>query len=278
MKKIHYQNVGYPRTGTTWLWDSLITHPEIFKSDNLLKRIKTRSKINQFSFKENHWQEQNHNLLLVDFSDYIKIYEEYDISLNFRPYTFRLTTDHIKKISNYTTHVSMTLRNPYELFDSNYNLFIHKLNYTNLDHKPYSRFSLMDDEWSNFKIANGLSDGSDPNTFIDFWIYYFDFFNTIKKWMKFSNSFRVFFYDDLKNNYINFYDQVCNFIGVPFNQPLHTLINTREQMVTTKSLSNSSKLFNLPFTSNHITVINEEIDKLSELLERDLSHWKKNIK
>ena len=35
MKVKHYVNIGYPRCGTTWLWNNLVAHPEIFKAASM---------------------------------------------------------------------------------------------------------------------------------------------------------------------------------------------------------------------------------------------------
>ena len=61
MKKIHYRNIGFPKTGTTWLWSKLIRHPDIDgKLGDTFKEFRAKN-----------------------YLDYRKIYEKYSISINF---------------------------------------------------------------------------------------------------------------------------------------------------------------------------------------------------
>lgn len=104
MKRIHFRNIGFPKTGTTWLWYQLISHPEVDAKINLI-------------FKES---------LGRNLEEYKKPYEKYNVSMNLHTHTFNIDfpLNHYclpELVSEYTTHVTFRFRNPYELLNSYYN-------------------------------------------------------------------------------------------------------------------------------------------------------------
>jgi hypothetical protein len=271
MKKVHYQNIGYPRTGTTYLYHSLINNKEIFSqtnSKNKFDKLRNKSITSEMSFKENPWQEQNEDLMLVDCSQYISIYEKYDISVNFRPWTFKLSEKHIDKLAEYTSHASLTLRNPYEVLNSNFNMNWSN-HLRNLDNLPPSGFF---DDWQEYKSKNPDHKGNNLDHVLDFYIYHFEFSSSVKKWLNFKNKFQIFFYDDLVQDKTLFYKSVCDFIGVDYNNPIIKPMNTSDDILTQ---TNNKDKKSFEFKPNHIEAINYEIDQISNLTGKDLSHWKK---
>jgi len=267
MKKIHYQNVGFPRTGTTWLWRSLIDNPAVFKVDNFSLRLKTR----KFALdnKENSWQEDNVEKLIDDPSEYINIYSKYDVSMNFRPFTFMISDAAIEKIAEYTTHASIIIRNPYEVLDSFYNM--QHLFQDDLD-KNIVQTTSLGDEWKAYKLLYPEVSGSNQSDVLNFYIYRFSFANTVRRWLNFKNKFKVFYYEDLVHNPNAFYNSVCEFIGIPFNSPIPEIVNDSEGL---NKIHNKSNLTHFLFYPDHILTVNREIDQLSEILGKDFSHWKR---
>ena len=193
MKKKHYQNVGFPRSGTSWAWQSLVNHPDIFKSTNF---IKTRNFTNNNKEpKFGTWtSEKIENRIPVDVTPILEKYNEYDISLCFNTFDFLCTSEEIQRIEAYTTHASLTLRNPYEVV-SNYYVY-HKAMFPK---KDYTVNELMN---------------------------MFDFSNTVERWLSFKNKFKVFVYDDLLQDQHQYYKDICDFIEVESKKDVPKKINS----------------------------------------------------
>lgn len=269
MKEIHYQNVGYPRTGTSWLWKSLSKNEQVFRTSNLFRKITSAD----IKYKENPWQELNQEKLLVDPTEYINIYKHYDISLNFRPDTFSLNSDIIEKIATYTTHVSITIRNPYEMLDSFYNLNTNVVGIANMDNSlPGNMYSKIKNDWDIYKNTHPYVCGKNLDDVLDFYILYIDLPNTLRKWSLFKNKFKVFFYDDLLADYNSYYQDVCNFVEIPFNEPIKIPYNSGKKNLQDRNISEAAK-FN--YKETHKDLINSQIDQVSDLLGRNLNHWKR---
>jgi Sulfotransferase domain len=101
MKKIHYINIGYPKTGTTWLYNNLLEHEQI-----------------------DHDYIKENDFLVLPFqtlTDYTLPYETKTISLNFSNTQWRMQPKLIRWLDQYVTHASIIIRNPYVWMDSFYN-------------------------------------------------------------------------------------------------------------------------------------------------------------
>ena len=70
MKNVHYRNIGFPKTGTTWLWSKLMQNPDVDCKINHLNRY------------------QNKEFRAKTLSDYKKQYEKYVVSINFDTHIF----------------------------------------------------------------------------------------------------------------------------------------------------------------------------------------------
>lgn len=239
MKKIHYQNVGFPRTGTSWLWQSLTNHPEVFKSTSFLNVLKTKNFILENKEpKFSEWTDEIiENRIPQDVTPIIKKYSAYDISLCFNTFDFLCAPDEISRIANYTTHASLTIRNPFEIVSSYY---------------AYSRFILSEEKQNMFTI--------------DYLINLFDFSNTVERWLSFENKFKILVYDDLLNDQTMYYKEVCNFIGIEPH------INVSEKINSISYFTDNYSQLN--FTKEQTVLLNAHIDKFSILLDRDFTHWK----
>jgi hypothetical protein len=235
MKSVHYQNVGFPRSGTTWLWKSLINNPKIFKSNNF---VKTRNfVINNKEPRFKKWTTENiENRIPNDTTPIIEKYREYDISMCFNTFDFLCNKEEISRIESYTTHVSLTLRNPFETI-SNYH--------------GYTRIVLPEGGQSKYTV--------------DYLIDIFDFSNTVEKWLLFKNKFKILVYDDLLKDSPNYYKEVCDFIGVESNNCIP------EKNVNTIVTPEYKPII---FTDEQTIQLNSHIDKLSDLIKRDFTHWK----
>jgi len=283
MKKIHYQNVGFPRTGTTWLWENLTNHPEVFYGDSFIKKLKAKRIINEE--KENAWQGLFPDELIRDHTQYTSLYADYDISLNFSPWGFKFSERLIKKVSEYTTHASFTLRNPYEVINSYHNMHHHAVQLPPLEvklpngslHTPTylegRGFIIQALNFNQYKLTHPNANPNNTHDLIHFYIDDFNFYGSIINWKTvFPNSFEVFVYDDLKDQPSIYYSNVCKFLGLTPNDITESVINSTKTM----SEKNNAKIFEgFSFEQDHKDRINKVIDQLSDFLGRDLSHWKR---
>ena len=105
MKKIHYLNLGMAKSGTTAIFDTLMTHPEIDFT----------------GFKEN-FLFSHHGYELEQYSEY---YKNFNISLNFCTALWTMEFQQIKELDKITTHYSIIFRNPYHFVQSLYNFIPH---------------------------------------------------------------------------------------------------------------------------------------------------------
>lgn len=123
MKKLHYQNIGFPKTGTTWVYHQFLYHPEIdCKVDLNNKEFNTNTK-----------------------EKYLDFYKDYDVSYNLRTLTY---TDPNKLF--YATHISFTWRNLFDLLNTWYNYLLYNPNYK---HSVQEFLNIQD---YNFKLITDV--------------------------------------------------------------------------------------------------------------------------
>lgn len=102
MRQIHYRNIGYPKTGTTWLYHQLNSHPDV------------DGKISANYKEYNPYTKEK----------YMDFYKEFSVSFNL--YTLLFTEPN----KLYTaTHITCTLRNLYELLNTWYNYLHYNPNF-----------------------------------------------------------------------------------------------------------------------------------------------------
>jgi hypothetical protein len=105
MKKIHYLNLGMGKSGTTAIFDTLMTHPDI-----------------DFTGHKENYLFSHHGHTLKQYTDY---YKNFNVSLNFCPSLWTMETEQIKELDTITTHYSMIFRNPYHFIESLYSFVQH---------------------------------------------------------------------------------------------------------------------------------------------------------
>jgi hypothetical protein len=96
VKQKHILNVGFPKCGTSWLWQQLVDHPKVTKV------------------------EPKENTLFLDTLDielYKKYYSEFDITANFQILQWAIDQDLIQKLGTCTTHASIIFRDPYDFVE-----------------------------------------------------------------------------------------------------------------------------------------------------------------
>lgn len=88
----HIVNIGYPRSGTTWLWENANFEPKLDKENAIL----TTS---------------------LDFDHYVKYYKQYQISANFQPNLWCVDREIIQFVQQHSTHITLIVRNPFDFVE-----------------------------------------------------------------------------------------------------------------------------------------------------------------
>jgi hypothetical protein len=206
MLENHYINIGMPKCGTTWLFDSLIQSTQIDYTGN---------KEPPLSYFDTE-------------SSYKSYFNKYNYSLNFNPSLWALDRSQIRFIKKYATHCSIILRNPYELVVSLYN------------------FLKSSDEFDLYIIA------------IQHHLKYSDI---VSRWQNHEN-FKIFFYSNLKLNQQEYLNSVTEYLGL---LPISALAPIGVTVYNTPVV----------FSKWAIQLINDEIFKLEDLIQEDLSSWRR---
>jgi hypothetical protein len=241
MKKIHYKNIGLPKTGTTWLWLQLSIHPDI----DFFTLREGKEKVQCIVDKHKRFN-ANNNVKEKKFDsveEYKKFYEPFDISLNFDTWTF-ITVN--KEISDLTTHTSVSFRNPYDQIASWWNFF----------QRPY---------WNERMLIN-----ADERNFLNFanptFMQFTDYEKIISDWRPYN--LKPMIYDDIINDPEQYVKDVCNFLGIKE----HYDSGMGSKIVLQTEYTESLKWLN----DDVVKFINSKISYLEDFTKRDLSHWKKN--
>ena len=143
MKKIHYINIGNPKSGTSAVFNVLCQHPEV----------------DYCKAKENYGYSQYYWTL----EQYIDYYKNFNVSLNFCPTQCAMESKQIRELESVFTHASMIFRNPVDFIESHLN-FLSQLNLLQIDkHNDYESFvnMLLETNWLEYtkivKRWTGLS-------------------------------------------------------------------------------------------------------------------------
>jgi hypothetical protein len=224
MKKIHYRNIGLPKTGTSWLFSQLMKHPYIDgKVEHYLKEYRAKT-----------------------LKEYKEVYERFDVSINLDTHIFDNIFDknyfaRPEFIHEHTTHITMSLRNPYEVLDSMYNM--------ERNRNPF--FKNTQDNYTNLKSIIFKT--------------YTDFISIFDYWKSCRISLRYIFYDDLVHDPKKYMYDICDYIG------LKKFYDERNIRVF-KTEKNDPLVFDNQET---IDYINKNICVIEDHTGRDLSHWKR---
>lgn len=220
MKKVHYRNIGFPKTGTNWLWLQFMSHPSV---DCKLDR---------------NYKEYRGNSI----ESYRKIYEKHDVSINLDTHAFArvFPEGHYirpERIHEHTTHVTMILRNPYEVMNSMYNL--------EKNRNP------------NYKV--GIKEYVEQH-----YQTYADMNQIFEYWKSCKIPVKYLFYDDLVNDPETYFYNICDYLGL--NRYY------KDIGIKFKTEINNPLVFD---NENIIKYINESIYVIEQTLDRDLSYWKR---
>lgn len=210
MKNKHILHIGFPRCGSTWVWQNLIQHPAL---------------------EQPPYDKENKIMFGDDYSGYYEFYKSYAVSANFNPNLWFIDSTLIKHLGNYATHVSIMLRNPYNFVERYYD-FVNRdqdptafvddmidMNYLNYQ-KICQRWSAILDSKTKFKIFyfddikhNSKEFLSNYFTFCDLDVILANDYNRIVNKSVYSENTTICFLDKHKeviNNYIDNFSNYTN--------------------------------------------------------------------
>lgn len=229
MKK-HFEYIGYPRSGSTYLYSLLRNHSYFSESFKKLRK---------------------ENSMLIDgcaFSEYKKIYDDYQYSLNVCTFTKLLNSSQLRELNEYTDKFFMLIRNPYDYITS-------MIKYLKLENYP-----------TDFSLNNTLD--------------YVRMIDRIKQ--NINKPLEIIIFDDLINDTEFVLKKLLDFLELPYEFLIKgdELINSSNSFVYSSNTKSSietdgARILNNPLSIHQKEIINQNIDNLSCYLNRDFSSWKR---
>jgi hypothetical protein len=235
MKKAHFQYVGYPRSGSTFLY-------RVFQQHNLLQEC-TNSFVKEFR--------------CDNIDEYKSQYLKFDYSINMHASVLLLRNkQYICETDTVTDKFFACIRNPYEVVSSGYALW---------NGHPVSQpaISRIGDCVGNIKFFQDLI--SKP-----FRIFYFD--DLVGNENVFVNEICEFLDIDVPN--VNF-DNILKHSSKEVYHDINTLGSTDvlNGKLTVRNQNEIVPEYN--FGQQEIEYFNNKILELEQYLDRDFSHWKR---
>lgn len=230
MKQIHYINIGMPKSGTSWLFNRLLDHPDV--------------DFDRREFKENNFFLDNSD----NFDLYADPYRDYNVSMNFPTHYYLLADPYgseklptLRAMIGSASHVSITFRNPYDFIQSYYNFCLDK--------------KTIDPAVTPREFIGHLSHSTA--------LWYGRIYDIIQHQCHLQDKpFAAFYYDDLSEDYQNFYNSVTSFIGL-------------RQFNVQNNKDNVTRYATEMDVSEHIGHINSHIRDLEFYSNKNLDHWKR---
>ena len=179
MKQKHIINVGFPKCGTTWLWNQVYAHPSVAN----------------ISLKENNAFLDN-----VDIEQYKSYYGNNAVTANFHVMHWVIDQELIQKLDTCASHVSIILRNPYD-FIERWKDWLEAVNQGLTHHSThFYNVKFSDSEFIDWCLASNIV----------------QYKKIVSRWERnlAMAKFKVFFYEDLQNNPDTFLSRYFNFCGL----------------------------------------------------------------
>ena len=213
MLEKHIVNIGQARAGTTWLWKCAKFDPMHDKENDILMKS-------------------------LDFDQYIKYYNQYQVSANFQVNLWHVDREIVQFVQRHASHITFIIRNPFDFVERYF-------------------------DW--------IYQGQDTKTLTQYLVstVYVNYRDIVERWASGSKKFKIFFFEDLANNPEIFFKEYMTFCQLPIAETdtfnYNTIVNANPKQEKTK----------LEFTNDQINFINHEIDRFQSIIDRDLTHWKK---
>lgn len=214
----HILHIGMMRSASTWLWRKIKEHPH-FDQHGIPKEQLTL------------YKHAN------DFSEYHSIYKKFFISANFHPNLCLADTSVISYLNQYATHVSLTVRNPFDLASRIFNF----MKYHNLNDQD----NLMD-----------------IIVFEQNFVRYADIINRWKTHCP-NAKFKLMFFDDVVSQPYKFLTEWFDFVDM---YPIYG--DNPAQPINSLDCD-----YNFNFTHDQTDFINEQIQRFAYYTNRDIGSW-----
>lgn len=188
-------------------------------------------------------EKENNDLIygVKSLSQYMLDYNQHDITANFSPVQYAMDRYMIRQLYNIeSVAVSIILRNPYDLYWSLYN------------------FQPPPEHWTfNYATKNLVEQG---------WVNRVDLI--LKRWTQIFSvrNFEIFFYEDLCADSELFFNNYCRRMKLP----IPVTHSSAKINVTSYQQDIVPQL-----DTDLVDIINNNIDNLQCLLDRNISHWKR---
>lgn len=171
----------------------------------------------------------------ADIEKYRQYYQQFDLSFNFHPHMYLIDQWLIQQLDSVATHASIILRNPYQQLRSYYDLI---------------GFLGDSGEFVDFAINTCIMQYSD----------------IVCRWRKnLTKSLRIFLFDDIEHNPEIFLQDYLNFCELD-------LVIDKDPKYNVK-INSSDRKTNLVFSNSACQLINAQIKKLQDTIDRDLTTW-----
>ena len=184
--------------------------------------------------------DKENKILMTDlnFDRYQAHYNQYQVSANFQTNLWHVDREIISFVHQHASHISIILRNPYNFSER----------YFDWIHRPQNQSDLV-----NYIVSAG----------------FLNYYDVVTRWMPGARKFKIFFFEDLESSPQQFFEDYMSFCELPIANSQHINYNTKI------NANPKLKKTTIEFTENQILFINQEIDKFQQLVDRNLSHWKK---
>jgi hypothetical protein len=209
----HIVNIGQARAGTTWLWKCANFDPVYDKENKILMKS-------------------------LDFDQYIKYYNQYQVSANFQTNLWYVDREIIQFVQQHASHITFIVRNPFDFVERYFDWICQGHDYKTL---------------TQYLVLTG----------------YVNYRDIVDRWASGAKKFKIFFFEDLANNPKIFFKEYMAFCQLPIAETdtfnYNTIVNANPKQEKIK----------LNFTNDQINFVNHEIDRFQSVVDKDLTHWKK---
>lgn len=170
------------RTGTTWIHENLIKHPEV----------------DYYHGKENEFLKFEKDVVVfdpeTDLKNYVDHYRDYDVSFCNNPKDWMLSTRTITLLNNVVTHFGISFRNPFEMIKSWYNFSTIHLN-----SEIFKIWEFENSNWFEDRVNEGYID----------YVAILEKINPVVK-----KPFKIMILDDLVKDPKKYLNELQEFIGI----------------------------------------------------------------
>jgi hypothetical protein len=174
----------------------------------------------------------------LDFDQYVRYYKQYQVSANFQTNLWCVDQAIIQFVQQHATHISFIIRNPFDFVERYFDWIYQEQN---------------TDTLTQYLVSSG----------------YVNYYDIVTRWAAGAKKFQIFFFEDLERDPTVFFKEYMAFCQLPIAK-----IDTFNYNTKVNANPKTEKI-KIDFTDDQINFINHEIDRFQQLVDTDLTHWKK---